>query len=30
MAIAGNENMSTTQRYIDMRSSVIGAAVELC
>jgi integrase/recombinase XerD len=29
MAIAGHANMSTTQRYIDMRPSVIRAAVEL-
>ena len=29
MAIAGHANMSTTQRYIDMRPSVIHAAVEL-
>ena len=29
MAIAGQANMSTTQRYIDMRPSVIRAAVEL-
>ncbi len=28
-AIAGHANMSTTQRYIDMRPSVIRAAVEL-
>ena len=29
MAIAGHANMTTTQRYIDMRPSVIRAAVEL-
>ena len=29
MAIAGHANMSTTQRYIDLRPSVIRAAVEL-
>jgi len=29
MAIAGHANMSTTQRYIDMRPSFIGVAVEL-
>ena len=29
MAIAGHANMSTTQRYIDMRPSVIRGAVEL-
>jgi integrase/recombinase XerD len=29
MAIVGHANMSTTQRYIDMRPSVIRAAVEL-
>ena len=29
MAIAGHANMSTTQRYIDMRPSVIRVAIEL-
>ena len=29
MAIEGNATMSTTQRYIDMRPSVIRAAVDL-
>ena len=29
MAIAGHVNMSTTQRYIDMRTSVIREAIEL-
>lgn len=29
MAIAGHANMSTIQRYIDMRPRVIRAAVEL-
>lgn len=29
MALAGNSNMTTTHRYIDLRPAVIKAAVEL-
>ena len=29
MALAGHSNMATTQRYIDLRPTVIKAAVEL-
>lgn len=29
MALAGHRNMATTQRYIDLRPTVVKAAVEL-
>jgi integrase/recombinase XerD len=29
MALAGHRNMATTQRYIDLRPSIVKAAVEL-
>ncbi len=29
MALAGHSNMATTQRYIDLRPSVVVSAVEL-